>query len=55
MTSLLSTLPEVEGSYRENVDLSKINWFNVGGKADIVFRPKDVHDLAKFLQKKQTI
>ncbi|MCH2038656.1 MAG: UDP-N-acetylmuramate dehydrogenase [Rickettsiales bacterium] len=49
---ILSDLPEVRGSYRLGVDLSKINWFNVGGKADAVFRPHDVRDLAFFLKHK---
>lgn len=49
---ILADLPEVRGTYRRDVDLSKINWFNVGGNADVVFRPHDVEDLALFLQNK---
>ena len=49
---ILADLPKVRGSYRQNADLSKINWFNVGGKADIMFRPHDVEDLSYFLQNK---
>ena len=45
-------LPEVRGSYRFDVNLSKTSWFGVGGRADIVFRPKDIDDLALFLKKK---
>lgn len=50
MSNLIEKLPTVRGNYRQNVDLSKINWFGVGGKAEIVFRPKDVNDLADFLK-----
>ncbi len=43
-------LPKVRGTYRFNVDLSKTNWFRVGGKAQILFLPKDADDLAFFLK-----
>jgi UDP-N-acetylmuramate dehydrogenase len=50
--SLIQRLPQIRGSYRENVNLSKINWFNVGGFAEVVFRPADTADLAFFLHHK---
>lgn len=50
--SLISRLPQVRGKYRENADLSKINWFQVGGKAEVVFRPEDTKDLASFIANK---
>jgi len=34
---------------RQNVDLSKTNWFRVGGPAEWLFRPNDTQDLAAFL------
>lgn len=43
-------LPEVRGRITENADLSKTNWFQVGGKADVLFKPKDLEDLQHFLQ-----
>jgi len=49
---LIDRLPKIRGTYRENSDLSKINWFNVGGVAQIVFRPADAQDLSDFLQNK---
>src|SRR5690606_6644515 len=49
---LVERLPEVRGSYRPQADLSKINWFNVGGPAEVMFRPADVQDLAHFLRHK---
>lgn len=51
-SKLIDLLPEVKGSYREDVLLSKTNWFNVGGKADVVFRPKNTFDLSSFLKNK---
>ncbi len=49
---LIQRLPTVRGSYRERVNLSKINWFNVGGEAEVVFRPADTADLADFIANK---
>lgn len=48
--TLLSRLPEVTGRIKENVPLSKVTWFQVGGPADILFRPTDEADLASFLK-----
>ena len=45
-------LPKVRGTYRFNVDLSRTNWFRVGGKAQILFSPQDLNDLAFFLANK---
>ena len=50
--TLIERLPPVRGKYREQVDLSKTNWFQVGGKADVLFRPADAEDLCDFLQHK---
>ena len=49
---MIDNLPNVKGSYRFNVDLSKTTWFQVGGRVDVLFRPKDVADLIFFLQNK---
>lgn len=43
-------LPEIKGKYRFNVDLSRLCWFGVGGKASVVFTPHDENDLIYFLQ-----
>ena len=45
-------LPKIRGKYRFNVNLSKTNWLQVGGPAEILFLPKDIADLAFFLQNK---
>lgn len=48
MNNLLKILPQVRGTYRENAELK--NWFDVGGKAEIMFRPADVKDLQDFFK-----
>lgn len=35
---------------RPNADLSKTNWFGVGGRAEWLFKPKDAADLSDFLK-----
>ena len=34
-----------------NETLSKYSWFNLGGKADILFRPDNIDELSSFLKK----
>lgn len=34
---------------RPNADLSKTNWFRVGGRAEFLFRPESTQDLSEFL------
>ena len=48
MSELIKKLPKVRGVYRENVELK--SWFDVGGKAEILFRPADIADLQDFLK-----
>ncbi len=48
MKNLLNKLPKVRGEYRENAALK--NWFDVGGKAEILFKPADINDLQDFLK-----
>jgi UDP-N-acetylmuramate dehydrogenase len=48
MSELLRILPKVRGIYRQNAELK--NWFNVGGRAEILFRPFDIEDLQVFLK-----
>lgn len=43
-------LPQVEGKYRFDVDLSKLCWFGVGGKASVLFTPASQDDLIHFLK-----
>ena len=46
---LVERLPAVRGRYSLDVDLSRTTWFRAGGRADVVFRPADIDDLAHFL------
>lgn len=50
-TPMLSRMPEVKGRYKEAVPLASLTWFQVGGAADVLFRPEDVDDLASFLER----
>ena len=49
MADWIERLPAVRGRYAFNVDLSRTVWFRAGGRADVVFRPADIDDLAHFL------
>jgi UDP-N-acetylmuramate dehydrogenase len=46
---LVERLPDVRGRYRENADLARSTWFGVGGPVEVMFRPTDAEDLARFL------
>lgn len=48
----MQNTPHVRGRIRNNVALSGITWFAVGGPAAMLFKPKDVQDLASFLKNK---
>ena len=52
--SIEKFLPEIQGQYRRNVDLSKTTWFRVGGNAEILFKPTNAQDLSQFIQNKDT-
>ncbi len=49
---MLNNLPQIRGRYTENADLSKTNWFRVGGPAEVLFKPADIDDLVHFLKNK---
>lgn len=44
----MPNLPKVRGVYRKNAELK--SWFDVGGKAEVLFRPADIVDLQFFLK-----
>jgi UDP-N-acetylmuramate dehydrogenase len=48
--NLMDQLPTVRGRLRENMALNKVTWFQVGGPADVMFKPADVDDLQHFLR-----
>lgn len=41
--------PPLQGTIREQADLSAVTWFQVGGRADYLFKPKSLDDLCQFL------
>ncbi len=51
-TALRDRLPGIRGTYAEDADLGAMSWFRVGGKAEILFEPADLADLAAFLKGK---
>jgi UDP-N-acetylmuramate dehydrogenase len=46
----LDALPKIRGEYRLDFPLNKSNWFQVGGRADVLFKPADAEDLIYFFQ-----
>lgn len=45
----LDRLPTARGRLTANAPLAQYTWFNVGGPAEVLFRPADHDDLAQFL------
>ena len=41
---------KISGELSFNESLSKHSWFNLGGPAQVIFRPKNLSDLSIFLQ-----
>jgi len=46
---------KIKGDYKKNFSLSKLTWFQTGGKAKIFYVPNDVEDLKNFLKKVKKI
>ena len=42
-------IKKFEEGLSENVKLSTYSWFNLGGNADYLFKPRDINDLKEFL------
>ncbi len=49
--NLTSFANEIKGKFIFNYDLKKTNWFNIGGKAKIYFKPDSLSELVIFLKK----
>lgn len=49
---LIQQLPQVRGRYTSNAPLSKVTWFQVGGPAQVLYKPADVQDLSFFMKEK---
>ena len=41
----MNSLPKIKGTYKKNFSLSKLTWFQTGGKAQVLFIPKNLLDL----------
>ena len=50
INDLKNLFKPLENNIVFNADLKKKNWFNIGGKAKIFFKPIDLKDLIKFLK-----
>ena len=48
---LIKFSSEITSKIYFNYDLKKSNWFNIGGKAKIYFKPDNLTDLMLFLKK----
>ena len=46
----MNSLPKIKGTYKKNFPLSKLTWFQTGGKAQVLLIPKDLSDLQFFLK-----
>ena len=42
---------EIKGKLFFNYDLKKTNWFNIGGKAKVYFKPESLNELISFLKR----
>ena len=49
---LIARLPPVRGRYAANAPLGRATWFRAGGAAEVLFRPADADDLARFLARR---
>ena len=41
---------QIKGKIFFNYDLKKTNWFNIGGKAKVYFKPESLNELISFLK-----
>ncbi len=48
--SLIDRLPRVRGRLSAGADLGRVTWFQVGGPAEVLFKPEDTEDLSLFLK-----
>ena len=48
---LTSFANKIKGKFIFNYDLKKTNWFNIGGKAKVYFKPESLNELVIFLKK----
>ena len=41
---------KIKGNIEFNYDIKKLNWFNIGGKSRIFFKPETLRELIDFLK-----
>ena len=46
---------KISGKVSFNENLSKLSWFNLGGPAKVLFRPKNLNELSFFLKELEGI
>ena len=49
LNDLMGHLPQVRGKLTPAAPISRLTWFRVGGKAEVLFEPADQDDLQEFL------
>ena len=51
---LISQIKKIKENFSGKItfdeNLSKLSWFNLGGPAKVIFRPKNIHELSLFLK-----
>jgi len=51
LKELIKFSKEINSNFFFNYDLKKSNWFNIGGKTKVYFKPNNLPDLVLFLKK----
>ena len=41
---------KIKSKFLFNYNLKKLNWFNIGGKSRVFFKPKNLYELKEFLK-----
>ena len=55
INQIQSIIDKFNGKIFLNVNLSKFSWFNVGGPASVLFKPKNLSELSFFLKQIKVI
>ena len=50
MSQIANVKSKISGKISFNESLSKLSWFNLGGPAKVLFRPKNLQELSIFLK-----
>jgi len=50
ISQILEIKKKISGQILFNESLSKYSWFNLGGPAKVIFKPKNLHELSFFLK-----